>query len=68
VRSVSRLIPIYYWITRQMPLFTTYALDVLQSNCDMSCDKAKRKLGYSARPLRDTIVDSIAWFREQGML
>jgi dihydroflavonol-4-reductase len=68
VRSVSRLIPIYYWITRQMPLFTTYALDVLQSNCDMSCDKAKRELGYSARPLRDTIVDSIAWFREQGML
>jgi dihydroflavonol-4-reductase len=68
VRSVSRLIPVYYWITRQMPLFTTYALDVLQSNCDMSCEKAKRELGYSPRPLRETIVDSIAWFKEQGML
>jgi len=68
VRSVSRLIPLYYWLTRQMPLFTTYSLDVLQSNCEMRCDKAKRELGYSPRPFRETIADSVAWFKERGML
>lgn len=68
VRSVSRLIPVYYWITRQMPLFTTYALDVLQSNCEMSCEKASKELGYKTRPLHETIEDSVVWFKEQGML
>ncbi len=68
VRSVSRLIPVYYWLTRQMPLFTTYSLDVLRSNCEMSCEKARRELGYSPRPFQETIADSVAWFKEQGML
>jgi len=67
-RAVSRMIPIYYWIARQKPLFTTYSLDVLRSNCFTTSAKAARELGYRARPFLDTARDTVAWFREQGMI
>lgn len=68
LKSISFLIPVYYWITRQTPLFTTYSLDVISSGCDMNSAKAERELGYAARPFRETVEDAIRWFREQGML
>jgi dihydroflavonol-4-reductase len=68
VRAVSFLIPVYYWVTRQKPLFTTYSLDVISSGCTMSNDKAERELGYRPRPFVQTIEDSVGWFREQRML
>jgi len=68
VRAVSFLIPPYYWITRQKPLFTTYSLDVISSNCCVDSTKAARELGFSPRPLRETLDDTIRWFKDQGML
>lgn len=68
VKSVSFLIPAYYWMTRQRPLFTPYSLDVLSSACTMSTEKAERELGYTHRPMRQTIEDAVQWFRDQGML
>jgi dihydroflavonol-4-reductase len=68
IRSFSFLIPPYYWITRQKPLFTTYSLDVISSGCEMAVDKAERELGYSPRPFLETVEDEVRWFREQGML
>lgn len=67
-RAVSFLIPAYYWITRQRPLFTTYSLDVISSNCFMSHEKAYRELGFSPRPLRETMEDTVGWFAGQRML
>ena len=32
-----------------------------------SNDKAKRELGATFRPLHETILDAVAWFRERGM-
>ena len=68
LRAVSPFIPVYYWATRQRPLFTSMSLEVICSNCAMSCAKAERELGFTPRPLRDTLGDTIGWFREQGML
>jgi dihydroflavonol-4-reductase len=68
LRGLSPLIPAYYWATRQQPLFTTMSLEVVCSNCEMSSAKAQRELGFSPRPLRDTLVDTLAWFQKQGML
>ncbi len=68
LRAVSPLIPFYYWATRQQPLFTSMSLEVINSNCAMSCAKAERELGFAPRPLRDTLGDTIGWFREQRML
>jgi dihydroflavonol-4-reductase len=67
-RAVSRLTPIYYRLNRQKPRFTTYSLDVLHSNSRMDCSKACRELGYAPRPARESIADSLEWFREAGML
>lgn len=67
-RAVSFLIPAYYRIARERPLFTTYSLDVISSNCCMSHEKAERELGFSPRAFRDTIADTVHWFRERGML
>jgi dihydroflavonol-4-reductase len=68
VRSLSFLIPAYYWATRQKPLFTTYSLDVISSGCTMTNEKAERELGYRPRPFKETIEDAVRWFREQGMI
>jgi dihydroflavonol-4-reductase len=68
VRSLSFLIPAYYWATRQKPLFTGYALDVISSGCTMTNEKAERELEYRPRPFMETLEDTVAWFREQGML
>jgi dihydroflavonol-4-reductase len=68
VRAVSPLIPPYYWITRQRPLFTTYSLEVISSGCTMTNEKAERELGYTARPFLETIQDAVRWFRERGSL
>jgi dihydroflavonol-4-reductase len=68
LRTLSPLIPAYYWATRQQPLFTTMSLEVVCSNCEMSSAKARRELGFSPRPLRDTLADTLAWFQGQGVL
>jgi dihydroflavonol-4-reductase len=68
VRAVSFLIPAYYFLSRTRPLFTTYSLDVLASNCEMSHEKAADELGYSSRPLDGTLCDTLRWFRRAGML
>lgn len=67
-RAVSFLIPAYYWISRERPLFTTYSLDVITSNCLMSHEKAEQELDYSSRPLRESMDDTLRWFRHAGML
>ncbi len=33
-------------------------------NWQYSSDKAQRELGYSARPLEDTLLDALEWYRE----
>ncbi len=30
------------------------------------CSRAERELGWSRRPIRDTLQDAVAWFREHG--
>jgi len=49
-------------------LFTWVALDALSSNRHISCAKAAAALGYSPRPLRDTLVDTFQWFMKAGWL
>ena len=56
-------------LTRSRPLYTFESLHALQySNQRISCERAQADLGYSARPLEETIADSYTWFREAGML
>lgn len=67
-RLGAPFIEAYSKITRTRPLFTGESLAALRSNRHISHEKATRELGYRPRPLRDTIADTVRWFRERGVL
>jgi len=67
-RGVSSLAALYARITRTRPILTTESVDILESNCCISHAKAGRELGYAPRPIRETVADTIQWFRAAGML
>ncbi len=50
------------------PLFTPQALFALRHHVKISHAKAEAELGYAVRPLEETVRDTVAWFREAGML
>ena len=58
----------YASITGKRPLYTTASLAAMQSNHNMSHQKATRDLGYEPRPLQDTVRDTLVWFWENGYL
>lgn len=65
-RIAARFSPLYYQIAQAKPRFTTYSIDVLCSNSRICSDKARRQLGFTTRPLKQSICDAISWFRENG--
>ncbi|MCK4257508.1 MAG: SDR family oxidoreductase [Halanaerobiales bacterium] len=67
-KTLAIFTPLYYNLTNMPPRFTSYSIRVLHSNSMISCEKASRELGYSSRPIRETIADSLKWFRETGRL
>jgi dihydroflavonol-4-reductase len=55
-------------LSGQRPLFTRVALDTLQGNRQIRHARAAGELGYHPRPLQETLVDSLRWFAEAGLL
>ncbi len=51
----------FYRLTHSIPKFTHYSLQVVQENCNFSHAKAQQELGYTPRPLRETIADILTW-------
>ncbi len=52
---------IFYRLTRMTPRFTRYSLHTVRDGCLVTSAKAKGELDYHARPLRETIADTLAW-------
>jgi len=50
------------------PLYTSASLRILQSQRNISCQKATQELEYHPRPLQETIIDTLRWFEETGQL
>ncbi|MCB9760812.1 MAG: NAD-dependent epimerase/dehydratase family protein [Alphaproteobacteria bacterium] len=48
------------------PLASGMMLDTLRGQIDMRSEKARAELGFTPRPLAETIADTVAWFREQS--
>lgn len=66
---VRMVIPFEYLrsrIKKIKPSITPYSLRVLLSNSNVSCAKAAMELGYRPRPMRDTLVDTVAWLMGQN--
>ena len=49
----------------QRPLFTSYSLYTLRSNDSFSSEKARAELGYTVRPMEETVRDIVLWERER---
>jgi dihydroflavonol-4-reductase len=52
----------------ERPLYTSVSLKALKSNHHISHERASRELGYRPRPFRETLADTLQWFRENGQL
>lgn len=55
-------------LTGRRPLLNKDSLYTLGSNSYVTSGKAKEKLGFAARPVRESIADTLQWFRDEGML
>jgi len=64
VKGISKISPLYYKFTGKEPLFTSYSIDVINSNSKISYIKACNDLGYSPRPIKESIKDSVEWIKE----
>ena len=63
-RAAAFFGPLHARLWRRPPAFTSYALETLVSNSDISGEKAERELGFSPRPIEATIRDTVRWFDE----
>ena len=66
--AVAYALTLYSVVTGAKVLMNLDSISTLRSNSLVSCDKAKRELGYSPRPIRETIRDTVRWFQETGVL
>lgn len=68
VKLVAPLAELYYKMLKQPPLFTPYSIYTINSNSTFSHEKADRELGYTARPMKDTLRDTCNWLKENKRL
>lgn len=59
---------LFYKISGKDPLITKESLDIVKSNSNISSDKAKKTIGFSSRPIIDTVRDSLKWFSDSGRI
>jgi len=64
-RFAARFTPLIYIHRKIKPRFTSYSLETLRSNSDISHAKATAELGYQPRGLMETIADTVEWFRRR---
>ncbi len=67
-RLAARFTPAYYNLFRVSPRFTSYSLEVLRSNANISHAKATRELGYKPRAIYQTIADTVHWMLRANAL
>lgn len=68
VSLTAPLAELYYKLMRQPPLFTSYSIYTLRANALFSHEKADQELGYTTRPMRETLEDMVRWMKENGRL
>jgi len=53
----------FYNLTHSIPKFTRYSVETLQSNAVINNSKAQQALGYRVRPIKETLLDTIDWWK-----
>lgn len=62
--AFAPLMEVYYNAAKKTPLFTRYSIRKLTSNCNFSCEKAKKELGYAPMGAKQSFTDMVAWIKE----
>lgn len=55
-------------IMGKRPLYSTFTISTLRTSRRVSHEKATREINYHPRPLKETIEDTLEWFRDSGKL
>src|SRR5689334_17055535 len=55
-------------VTGKEPFLTADALRMSRYRMFFSSEKARRELGYAARPYKEGLKDALSWFRDNGYL
>ena len=63
-RMAAQFTPLYYRLFHIKPRFTSYSIETVLGNSDISNRKARNELGYAPRPLYQSLVDTVHWFLE----
>lgn len=58
----AKFMPFFYKLTGQTPKFTTYALETVLGNSNISNQKARSELGYQPREMTSTVADTVRWW------
>ncbi len=64
-RAAARGAAMWYRLSRTNGRFTPYSLETVNDNSEISTTKARRELGYSPRPISETIRDTVRWWQER---
>lgn len=54
--------------TGEMPMMTTFSVYNLKRNNNFDYSKAAKELGYTVRPIEETLRDEAKWLRENGKI
>jgi dihydroflavonol-4-reductase len=59
-----------FWarVSGTTPRVTVDGVRLARKKMYFSIEKARRELGYEARPVHEALIDAIAWFRAEGYL
>ena len=68
IRMIAPFTSFYYRLKKSEPLFTSYSIKTLMSHPLVSHDKASQELNYFPRSIKESISDTINWFRQSGKL
>lgn len=63
---LAKIAQVFYQITKTKPRFTTYSIETLHSNALISNNKARTILGYNPRSMKESIKDTISWWRQRS--
>lgn len=63
------LVQFYSWLTKSPPVFDKTYIDILQDgNKNVSSAKAETELGFKSRDLKESVEDTVKWFKDSGRL
>jgi dihydroflavonol-4-reductase len=58
----------FYKLKKRTPLFSTQSLHILTTNSLFSSEKARKVLNFITRPFKETLADTIRWFKKEGVI